>query len=604
MEKRSGGIRKKLIIRGRIISALIILMIVASQIVVSILKKTSYEFFVEYHEMSAIQDFKLSLYQLLLQTNKPSLQESEDDQTFYQILIHQAYEKLEECQKTITESHDDEILDQFPGKLATIEKLSLEYFKFMAVNDVDKKNNLFNQLNHEISEALKHLDIILIETKIETEKYDKINKTVFNHSSLAILSLGIIILLIFITGGYRFIDNLTKPIKDLVSTTKRIIRGERDIKVRINTGDEFEALAESFNNMLDSLESTTVSKSYLDNILTNMFDSLIVTDRKLLIRSANKSAYGLTGYSEPYLEGKPLSLLLAKIDNDDNSENDLEHWKNTIKELKYLIHNDGHKISALISCAILVNEQGESDGLIIVCHDLTIKNEIEKKLEQSRKQRQIDINEAQEIERMRIATDLHDGLGQMLTAISYSSQEFKNFETLTKNQKENLIYKIQEQVDNAIVESKDLSQNLIPIVLKDFGLIVAIQNLIEKARESHDIDFNFNAFDFNERINTKLEKALYRICQESLNNILKHSEATEVNYQIFKQDQAIVLVIDDNGLGFDLKKYHSDSNKGIGLISMRERAQSFGGSLSIDSQVGKGTELIVEIPLINSYEGS
>jgi signal transduction histidine kinase len=588
-------IRNKLITRGWIILALIILLIIASQIVVGILKKTSNEFFIEYNEMNAIQEFKLSIYQILLQSNKYTLIDNPDDQTFFKILLHQAHDKLSECNNIITESHDSKILNEFPLKLNNIEKLSNELFN-NKYDNINGRNILLRKMNNEITECLNQIDIVLIEIKFETVKYYNTNKTVFNHSTLAILFLGLVIVVFFIVFGLKFINNLTKPIHDFVATTQRIIKGERSIKVKVDTSDEFSTLADSFNLMLDSLESTTVSKTYLDNILMNMFDSLIVTDRSLFIRSINDSASALINHPKKWFEGKSLEVLFGENVLNFPVEGNFDLWKSKIQNLNYFVHSSGRRIPALISCAVLRNESGQGDGLIIVGHDLTIKKEIEKKLENSRKQRQIDINEAQEEERMRIATDLHDGLGQMLTAVSYSTQEFKNIETLSSKEKENLLITIQNQIDIAIKESKNLAHNLIPIVLKDFGLDVAINNLIDKANDMYDIHFSFNAFDYDERINVKLEKALYRICQESLNNIVKHSKAKNVNYQIFKQNNLIILVIDDDGIGFNIKIYEETSNKGIGLISMRERVQSFGGSISIDSQVGIGTEILIEIP--------
>ncbi len=596
MPNKKNTIRKKLLVRGRIILVLILLMIIASQVVVSILKKTSNEFFIEYNEMNTVQEFKLSLYQLLLQTNKYSLLDNPDDQTFFMILIHQANEKLMECQQVITESHDSKILSKFPQRLIRVENLAQIYFSLNKTENNHSKEDILNRMNEEITDGLKQIDILLIEIKTETAEYNKINSTVFNHSSLAILALGIIIFIIFIVGGLRFINNLTQPIFDLVSTTKRIISGERGIKVSIDTEDEFSILADSFNQMLDSLETTTVSKTYLDNILKNMFDSLIVTDRNLVVRSVNDSTSKLIGMEKSTIEGQSLSILFDQSDYIWKEERDIQEWKNIVENMVFMRHNSDKKIPVLITCAFLMNDSGDETGLVIVAHDLTLKKEIEKKLEQSRKQRQIDINEVQEEERMRIATDLHDGLGQMLTAVSYSSQEFHNIDNLTEDEKEELINKIQSQIHVAIKESKNLAHNLIPIVLKDFGLLVAIQNLIDKANEMYNISFSFNAFDFNERINAKLEKSLYRICQEALNNIVKHSRASNVNYQIFNQGNMIVLVIDDDGIGFDVSIYEEKSDKGIGLISMRERVQAFGGALTIDSQIGVGTEILIEIP--------
>ena len=593
-------IRKKLLIRGRIVVLLILLMTISSQIVVEILKDTADEFHVEYHEINAIQELKLSLYQLFFQSNKNTLIENSDDQAFFEILVFQVNEKLSDCIEEITISHNIDILHDLKLRLIKIDTLSKKLFKLNQKGDVSRQEEILNKMNDEIKESLNQVDIILIETNTEIEEYVEKSKTVFHHSTLTILILGISVLLIIIIGGMRFINNLTKPIHDFVATTKRIISGDRGIKVKIDTGDEFSILANSFNLMLESLENSTVTKTYFDNILKNMFDSLIVTDNMLTIRSVNQSASNLLGHSKSWFIGKYIGVIFGENNKSEKrliSEKEVRSQRKIIKNMNYFIHASGKQIPALISCAILKTDNGESNGLIIVGHDLTKKVEIEKKLEQNRRQSQIDINEAQEEERMRIATDLHDGLGQLLTSISYTTQEIQNLETLSIEEREKLINKMQEQIDQAISESKDLAHNLIPIVLKDFGLIVAIKNLINRANEMHDIIINFNAFDYNERIDGKLEKAIYRICQESINNIIKHSKAKNANFQIFMQEELLVLVVDDDGVGFNLKSLEKKGMVGIGLVSMRERVNAFEGTFNIDSKLGKGTEIIIEIPI-------
>jgi len=157
--------------------------------------------------------------------------------------------------------------------------------------------------------------------------------------------------------------------------------------------------------------------------------------------------------------------------------------------------------------------------------------------------------------------------------------------------------KIQQHIDNAIRETKNLAHNLIPIVLKDFGLIVAVENLISRANELYETKFRFDVFDFDERIDPKREKVLYRICQESLNNIIKHAKAKNATYQIYWQDCSVVLVIEDDGIGFDANAFESKGKyAGIGLIGMRERVLAFDGNFTINSEPGKGTEIIVELP--------
>lgn len=572
-------------------------------VVVGILRNTSNEFFVEYNEMSVIQDFKLSLYQLQLQVNKHDLVYNHqqvlnnENKVFLGILIHNSREKLNECLENITESHDHTVLETFPNILNRIESLSNQLFVF-GVNENDERELVLHEVNKEINDAIKQVDIIVIETQLETQEYYRISKTVFNHSSMVIFTLGVSILLIIIISGIRFINNLTQPINNFVSTTKKIASGYRGIKVNIDTNDEFEILAGSFNNMLDVIEQTTVTKTYLNNILNNMFDALIVTDSQLKIISVNNAVAQLLGNDKAWYEGKPLSSVLDINDAQFTEDKSLDYWKDKIQSLNFFMDQNGVKIPELISCSILKNESEDiQEGLVIVGHNLTSKLKMEEEIEKSRKQRQVDINEAQEDERLRIATDIHDGLGQMLSAISYSINTFQNIDNLNKNQKDALIDKIQEQINTAIKESKNLAHNLIPIVLKDFGLVIAIRNLVERLNEANDTELFFNAYDFDKRVDPRIEKALYRICQESLNNILKHSNASSANVQLFKQEDIVVLVIDDDGKGFDLNAYENQMNKGIGLISMKERVMSFGGTISIDSQVDDGTEIIVEIPI-------
>lgn len=602
---RETTIRKKLINRGWIILLLTATLMITSMVVIGILLKTSNKFQHEYNEMNALQELKLSMYQLLLQTHKTSLSNLENDYEFFMITVHEAREKLAGCQQIMNQTHNKEVLANISHIIDDTEKTVSA--RFHSEKKRPKNKQTFQAIANEIKAGLGQLDELLIETHLEISDFNKINQKVFKHSSFTLLGLSVVIFLTFLFGGLRFINRLTKPIHSFVTAANRISKGEKNIQVTIQTTDEFSTLARAFNNMLANLEKTTVSKLYLDNILKNMFNSLIITDASLVIHDANKATAQLLGYRKSQLIGLPVQNIFGnsvKITGSNDKMEVLNAWKKILNKTNYFISRSGQAIPALISCALLKNDHGESEGLIIVGHDLRAKLETEKKLELVRKQRQIDINEAQEEERMRIATDIHDGLGQMLTAISYTAQEFNQLETTSPHLREQLIQKIDVQITSAIKESKNLSHNLIPIVLKDFGLVVAIRHLIEQANEMYDTHFIFNAYDFNERIDVKLEKVLYRICQESMNNIIKHATAKNANYQIFKQTEIIVLVIDDDGMGFDINLLEKSRHKGIGLISMKERVLAFGGTFSIDSQLGLGTEIIIEIPCPgkNSYD--
>lgn len=593
------SIGKKLMLSGFVVIFFILLMLIANQVVVGLFKDTSTKLVIEYNELEAVEEFKFSLANLLISGSSYALYRSKDDKEYFEVLVYQARLKLEKCEEVITNRHSRDVLIDFEVLLTKVDSLAGEMFLTSEV-DEGKINLLLKQINDEVEKGIRDVDSLLNQTKSEIDEYVEINSTVIKHSTITYLILGLIITLAIFIGGWLFIKSLTKPIHELVSTTNKISGGKRGAKVKIESRDEFQTLAESFNKMVDSLEESTVSKNYLNNILRNMFDTLIVTDQ-LKIRSINQSASKLLGFDESELVGKTVLTLFknekADSDKENNLVRDLKDAKAIINHQKFLIAKSGKKIPVLLSCTYLKDQENVNEGLIIVAHDLTEEIAIEEKLEHARKERLVAINEAQEEERIRIATDLHDGLGQMLTAISYSVQDLDSKQKDAQSPIGESTEKIQQQIDRAIREAKSIAHNLIPILLKDFGLIVAIENLIVKANELYSTRFRFDAFDFDERIDPKREKVLYRICQESMNNIVKHSKAKNASYQIFRQDDLVVLVIEDDGVGFNAKvSRFKEKDSGIGLISMRERVLAFEGDFTINSSPGEGTEIIIEIP--------
>lgn len=411
------------------------------------------------------------------------------------------------------------------------------------------------------------------------------------------IAFGIILILFLIIGGMRFIKNLTNPISQLVEATQKISKGSRNIKVHVDSEDEFLILADSFNSMLETLNKTTISEKYLRNILDSLYGALLVTDSSCNITSINKTTSILLGYEEDELLEQHIMLLFDSNFNNQKIEvGDSVNLKKTSRQLRKktgILTKNSKTIPVYVTCTILYNKEGQGEGMVVVGHDLTEEKQQEKKIEKIRKEGVIAINEAQENERLRIATDIHDGLGQMLTGISYSMQELEP----ENNASSILLQRLQKQVDNTILEAKIIAHNLTPILIKDFGLVVAIKNLVDKTNQLGEINVIFNTYDFNKRIDSKLEKAIYRIVQEALNNILKHAQANSASIELFLKKDQLVLVIEDDGVGFDMDNHlGKDYSSGIGLISMKERVYAFDGIFTIDSQIGQGTEIIIEFP--------
>ena len=210
--------------------------------------------------------------------------------------------------------------------------------------------------------------------------------------------------------------------------------------------------------------------------------------------------------------------------------------------------------------------------------------------------------QAQEDERRRIAREIHDGLGQMLTAIKFNLEILEDMITPGKDERER-IDDMKNLLDSVMKEAREISYNLMPSVLDDFGLAPALQLLSEQFSNRTNVKVQFQAHGIADRLDSNLEIGLYRIAQESLNNVSKHAEATEVNLQIIRHSNGIRLVIEDNGKGITNQPslIRATGKGGMGLPGMRDRASSMGGVLTIDSTPNNGTLITVEVPLIKSH---
>lgn len=200
--------------------------------------------------------------------------------------------------------------------------------------------------------------------------------------------------------------------------------------------------------------------------------------------------------------------------------------------------------------------------------------------------------ESQEAERKRIAQELHDGLGQNLLVI-------KNRALLGLTAKENRekadeqFSEIQESVTDALAEVRTIAYNLRPLHIERLGLSSTIEEMIEDIEAASEISINCDIENIDETFSKENEINIYRIIQEVLNNIVKHSEAKRASVTIFRENQKIVLTIKDDGKGFDVAKV--SDRKGLGLNGISERVKILGGNYSIESEIGQGTTVSIEI---------
>ena len=199
----------------------------------------------------------------------------------------------------------------------------------------------------------------------------------------------------------------------------------------------------------------------------------------------------------------------------------------------------------------------------------------------------------QEEERKRISRDIHDDIGTKLSALNLflSSLHEKAFKT--NNEEISSLAKSAEQfIKEAMQDVRQLLLNLSPTVLEEFGYTTAVEGLVNKINETKKIHFSLVVFGMHHRLQKDYELALYRITQELINNVLKHAEAKHVSLQIGVRDEKLILLMEDDGKGFDVAA-HKD---GYGLHNLDARAKLMHGTIAIDSRIGNGTSVLIEIP--------
>lgn len=233
---------------------------------------------------------------------------------------------------------------------------------------------------------------------------------------------------------------------------------------------------------------------------------------------------------------------------------------------------------------------------------LTSKEEAEKKQKEAeQKLDDVEKNFAQQIfsaheeERKRVSRELHDGIGQSLYSILitlYTARKENSPE-----QKDAILETAQKITENAMKETKEIAYSLRPSSLDDLGFVPTLRSYLEYYKKIHHIPIKFEITGNVERLSPEIETALYRICQEALLNSAKYANPSLIEVSIHIKKNDVFLTIKDSGNGFLVDDYFNNKGKkGIGLYSIKERAEGLGGSANIHSELNVGTTITIHIP--------
>jgi two-component system sensor histidine kinase NreB len=263
--------------------------------------------------------------------------------------------------------------------------------------------------------------------------------------------------------------------------------------------------------------------------------------------------------------------------------NNLDKLIGNQQEFK-LLHKNGSIIWVLCTGSSLYNSDGESIGSFFIFNDITDRKEVEMRILNT-------VIETQEIERKRISEDLHDGIGQKLTAVMLNLSVIDSPELSIKNKIafDNCV----NFVDEAILETRNLSHMLLPKVLHDFGFIYAVEDIVEKMNITKELSIEFY-YSKSELYHFNIDINMFRIVQEAISNSIKHGKSDCISIHLDNRAALLHLYIVDNGVGFDAENF--DIVSGLGLLNIKKRAEFLGGSVEIKSNLGKGTSIEITVP--------
>jgi PAS domain S-box-containing protein len=331
-------------------------------------------------------------------------------------------------------------------------------------------------------------------------------------------------------------------------------------------------------------------------LFENARDAIYVHDLDGTYIRVNKAAERLSGYPREEIVGHNFWEFIAP----DHIKHVREHFCTKLAqqgETTYecdVISRDGRRVPVEVSSRAIY-DNGVLVGVQGMARDVTERKWAQDALQMFSRQ----LIEAQEDERRRIARELHDQIGQVLTAVKmslYTVQQVCSSADTRSYVKDNI-----EAVDEALRLVRDLSIDLRPPVLDDLGLATALRWYVDRytRRTGLNVEVKIELPDENERFSRELETACFRIAQEALTNVVRHANAHHVLVQLEKEGSVLFLTIKDDGVGFDVDslRHREPRATTLGLVGMHERAHAAGGIIHIDSKPRNGTEVRFSIPL-------
>jgi len=472
---------------------------------------------------------------------------------------------------------------------------------------------------------------IAIIAKIDREEAYAYRKELRN----SILAIAVVIGVISLGIGFAFVRTITKPIRILIESLRRIGRGNLGHRIEIHSKDEWGSLATSFNKMTEDLQKITVSRDYMDSIIKNMASTLLVVTTAGTIEAVNQATLDLLGYKENELIGKPVGMIVEEEKKDEGREekrlskglgNLIE--KGAVRNIeKTYLSKDGRKIPVLFSGSVMRDASGKIQKIICVAQDITERKETKEKLkeyserlEQLVEERTKELRDAKEklIRKEKLAVlgqlaggvghELRNPLGIISNCVYYLEMALSDAdETIQKHLKmiSSEVYKSEKIISNLLNLSRTKSISKEKIVVSEL-----VDRILRKHTPPRGIEVNTEIASQLPPVfvdSGQIEQVLVNLVSNAYQSM---SEGGKLTIKAYVKKNKVYLSLTDTGCGIpqeNIKKLFEPlfttkaRGIGLGLPIAKNLVEINGGKVEVESKEGKGSTFTVILPVQEAF---
>jgi PAS domain S-box-containing protein len=409
----------------------------------------------------------------------------------------------------------------------------------------------------------------------------------------------------------------TAPIEEVMAVLEKSLSRGSAVAINRSSAEELDVMKEYSERLVRKLEEKNIeleqarqellqiNKALAEaerkyrSIVENSLDGIFQATKEGRYLSANPAMARIFGFASPEEMIESVTDIGTQVYFNPNRRLDLLRILEEKGEIQGFEFEAYRKDKRRIWISANIRAVKSPDGSIAylegMVEDVTDQKIAAEKLRELTQR----ILEAQELERKRIARELHDSIGQMLSAIKFRIQSAGEKIASQKSKLWNDLSEAWTLLEQSIHEVRRIAYNLRPSVLDDLGLISAVRSMCEDFTERTQIKVSLKSANFVPRLAPEVELGVFRIIQEALNNVEQHADATRLALHIQKKNSHLVIIVKDNGKGFDPASIQKQRSrvKGFGLEGIKERVSTLGGSMDLQSEVNKGVQMHITIPI-------